>query len=323
MNVLISSSGRRGALVQIFGEATRQLQPPGRVICADASRLTAAGHLADELVVVPRCHEGRFLATLRDLCRRREIGLLVPTIDPELSVYSAARDQFAEDGTTVLVSSPATVALTADKRRTHQWLVEQGLPTVRTASLSDALEDRSWQFPVMVKPVAGSASVGAALSYSRSDLASRCGGEDLIVQAVAPGDEYTADALVGADGSCRCVVLRKRLEVRAGEVSKALTVRDARLQDLVRRVVEALPGAFGPITVQLFVSGTDVNIIEVNPRFGGGFPLSWAAGANFARWIIEGLLGLPSTARSDEWQDGLLMLRYDAAVFVAASEARS
>jgi carbamoyl-phosphate synthase large subunit len=103
-------------------------------------------------------------------------------------------------------------------------------------------------------------------------------------------------------------------------VSKGVTVRSPRLESLAASVCDALPGAFGAVTVQVFVDGDTetgrASVIEINPRFGGGYPLSQAAGADFPRWLLEEAAGLPSTAAPDRWRDGLVMLRYDAAVFV-------
>jgi carbamoyl-phosphate synthase large subunit len=153
------------------------------------------------------------------------------------------------------------------------------------------------------------------------EAATRGGG--FIAQTIAPGVEYTIDFLAGSDGACRCAVPRRRFETRAGEVSKGMTVRHPALQALAGRVCQALPGARGCLNVQVFLeedSGA-MNVIEVNARFGGGFPLSWEAGARFPRWMLEEQLGLPSTAAHDAWRDRLVMLRYDDAVFVDASRA--
>jgi carbamoyl-phosphate synthase large subunit len=106
--------------------------------------------------------------------------------------------------------------------------------------------------------------------------------------------------------------------VRGGEVSKAVTIRSPVLERLAVDVCETLPGAYGALAIQAFLGGGagDVAIIEINARFGGGYPLSREAGADFPRWMLEDLAGRPSTASADSWQSGLVMLRYDAAVFV-------
>ena len=311
MNVLISSAGRRVALLRLFRRTLADLGLTGRVLAADMSALSAAFHEADEGFVVPRCTSEEFVPEMLELCRRHRVGLVIPTIDPELAVYAAHRDEFAEIGTTVAVSTPEVVAIGGDKQATHQWLTANGLPAVAQGSVEEA---RSWPLPVVVKPRFGSASIG--LSVVRTDAQwAAVGDEEMIVQKMAPGVEHTLDVLADRDGRCCCVVPRRRLEVRAGEVSKAVTVRSQPLIDLGRALCEALPGAYGALNVQVFVAGDEVRVIELNARFGGGFPLAWEAGAPFPRWIIEELLGEPVSGDPAGWRDGLVMLRYDDAVF--------
>jgi carbamoyl-phosphate synthase large subunit len=175
---------------------------------------------------------------------------------------------------------------------------------------------------LIAKPAAGSASIGLARVKNECELRVAAADGDYVVQEIAPGHEHTLDVLVTRKGRALCSVPRKRLEVRGGEVSKAITVRHRPLQDLGMAICERLPGAYGVISVQIFLEeeSGELNTIEVNPRFGGGFPLAYEAGADCPGWIIEEICGLPSTILGDGWQDGLVMLRYDDAVFVGAAE---
>jgi len=318
-NVLISSAGRRHALLQCWRQARQALGLAGEVLAADCSPLSAAGHAADRFFLVPRCGDPQFVPKMLELCRTFQIAMIIPTIDTELSVYAASRAAFAEVGTVVAVSSPEVVAIGGDKERTHAWLLEAGLPTVRQAPAQSTLANRAdWPFPFLVKPRGGSSSIGVAVVRDDEALKMACRGGDYIAQSIAPGVEYTIDILVGRGGELRCAVPRRRLEVRAGEVSKAMTVRRSDLQELAERVCRSLPGAYACLNLQVFVdekSGT-LNVIELNARFGGGFPLAFQAGARYPQWIIEEQLGLPSTASSNEWKDRLVMLRYDDAVFI-------
>ena len=326
MNVLISSAGRRGALVRLWQHDLRELDPTGRVVTADASPLSAAAQLADAHELVPRADSDDFLPVLLDVCARHDIGLIVLTIDAEAPAYVRHREAIEAAGVTLSMPGSAAVEIGLDKLRTFEWLREGALPTVATTTLDRALADRAaWPLPLVVKPVHGSSGDGVSVAASEHDLALR-GGEHqwaLVAQEVAAGHEFTADAWADRSGRCRCVVLRRRLEVRAGEVSKSVTVRWPEAEAVVARAVDALPQAYGAITVQFFATGRDpdtIRIIEVNTRYGGGYPLSWEAGARYPRWTLEELLGLPSTAAPDQWRDGLVMLRYDDAVFVDRSE---
>ncbi len=318
-NILLSSAGHRVERVNILRATLAELGLAGKIVATDLSHLSAALQTADVAEIAPRCTSPDFIPTLLDICRRHEIKLVIPGIDTELPMLAAAREQFAAAGVTALISSPETIAIGADKWRTHRWLVEHVFPTVRQATVAEALGDpHAWPFPMIVKPTAGSASVGVATVHNRDELQFHTRSGDFIVQTIATGAEYTVDVLVNRAGKCVCAIPRKRIEVRSGEVFKGVTARRADLIDLATRIAESLPGAFGPLNVQMFADETtgDLRVIEINPRFGGGFPLAWHAGGKFPQWIVQEILGLPSTASQSSWRDGLVMMRHYAAVFI-------
>ena len=194
-NVLISSAGRRVALLRIFREALAELGLPGKVFAADASTISGALHDADGSWVVPRCTAPEFGPHVLELCRRHRIRLVVPTIDTELAAYAARRADFAAADVVVAVSTPEVIAIGSDKVRTHAWLTEHGFPTVRQAPLDDALADGGggWPFPLIVKPRFGSASIGVRRIDNMAELRLLPQQPEYIVQAIAPGDEYTVE----------------------------------------------------------------------------------------------------------------------------------
>ena len=328
-SVLISSAGRRVALLRLCRKNLEELGISGQVVAIDMSDFSSAYHSADRAFLVPPCSSPDFVSSVFDLAREHSIGLVIPAIDPELPVYSRHRDEFSKHGITVLISRPETIDITNDKVNAHGWLEEKVFPTVRQSFAEQVLEEaETWEFPLIVKPRAGSASKGVVRVHTAEQLAFLAGQGhpgDLIVQAIAPGREYTVDVLVNRSGRCVCAVPRKRLEVRAGEVSKAITVRHPMVEGLARRIAEALPGSYGPMNIQIFHDADSgaLNVVEINPRFGGGYPLTEAAGGLYIRWILEELLELDSTLDSSLWTDGLVMLRFDDAVFIPSSVLES
>ncbi len=322
-NILISAAGRRVGLMRCFQRALAALGVDGSLYAGEISHLSSAGQLADVLLETPRCTSPGFAAAMLKLCVTHGIKLIVPTIDTELLVYAEHRQRFRALGTEVPISAPETIAIASDKRKTHTFLRAHGFPTVDQAEVEDILADPdAFSFPLIVKPTRGSSSIGISIVDHADALALASKDRDVVVQTLAPGDEYTVSVLVDRAGQARCAVPRRRLEVRHGEVSKGVTVRAQALESLAMRCCEALPGAYGPMNVQIFWDrvADRFNIIEVNARFGGGFPLACRAGADYPRWIVEACLGLPSTAAADTWRDGLLMLRYDDAVYLDAAE---
>jgi len=239
-------------------------------------------------------------------------------------LYAQARDQFEAIGTRVAIPAPETVTIGSDKAATHRWLTEHGLPTpAQTTPDAVLASPAEWPMPLLIKPRFGSSSIGVHTVKDLDTLRQLTAGRPYLVQRLATGVEYTVDLFVDRAGTCRCAVPRRRLETRAGEISKGVAERHPAVIELAMRACAALPGARGVMNLQLFhdAERDACWIIELNARFGGGYPLTHEAGANYLRWLIEEALGLPSSASPDGWRDGLVMLRYDDAVFVTKQEA--
>ena len=291
----------------------------------DCGSSAPATFLADCGLRVPRCGDPHFLDAVLDLCAERRVVLLIPTIDTELSIYATAGQRFAELGAAVCISSPRTVQICGDKVTTHEWLVANHFPTVRQTNLQSAVDDPlHWPLPLIAKPCNGSASIGVRWIRTRLELESLAETNgDYIIQEIAAGREFTVNVYVSRSGECICAVPHWRIEVRGGEVSKGLTVKDRRLMDLARTVAETLPGAYGPLNIQCFMDNLgSIRIIEINARFGGGYPLAHRAGARCTDWLLDELNG-KRLSYSDGWTDDLAMLRYDEAVFVSGCNIRT
>jgi carbamoyl-phosphate synthase large subunit len=320
-DVLVCSAGRHVELVRCVRETLSELGLPGRVLTCDASAVNAARHVADGFFEMPSAKLASFIPSVQELCEREDVLLVLPLCDATLSAYARAAGAFADMGTTVAVSSPETVDIARDKRRTWQFFRQHGIRTVRQAEVEAVLADPAgWTWPLVVKPANGSASGRVTVARDWLQLHAAVAQPDVVVQELARGEEYTIDMLVDRSGRLLDAVPRKRLEVRAGEVSKARTVRAEPLMEIAAKVAAALPGAFGPLNLQVFWDQVGPPVaIELNARLAGGFPLTHAAGAPYLRWLLETALERPLSA-APPWEDGLLMLRYDGSLLVRAPE---
>lgn len=319
--VLISSAGRRVELVQCFRNGAAALGIDLTVIAVDLDpTMSAACQAADRAIRVPRCDRTEFIDSLLEICLQDHVDLIVPTIDPELEPLSAHAERFREIGTEVAVSTPTVVRLARDKLRTAHFLASRGLPVPRSALLADVMaEPHAWPWPLMVKPRAGSSSIGIRIVSSPDQLAEFDGSPEYLAQELLRGEEYTVNMFFDGAGHLRCVIPHLRYEVRAGEVAKGITRRHVDLEAIAWALGEALPGARGALCFQAIVDADDRPVVfELNARFGGGYPLAHHAGARFAQWLLEETSGRPLSAHN-HWHDGILMLRYDHAVFCAAS----
>jgi carbamoyl-phosphate synthase large subunit len=314
-NVLILAAGRRVELVQAFQQEARELIPSGKIMAGDLRpELSAACHVADRSIGLPPIRGGGYIDELRDICVEHDVGLVVPTIDTDLLILAENREAFAALGIAVLISEPAFVAKCRDKRLTSRIFADIGLPSPREFSRNNI------EYPAFAKPFDGSSSIGVKVLRSSSDLTEDIIGDPrmMFMEYIDQSyEEHTVDAYFDRHGALKCLVPRRRIETRAGEISKGIT-RAGALYDFCFEHFARLEGARGCITIQLFAGPEDDRFfgIEINPRFGGGFPLSYAAGARYPRWLIEEYLLDREVAFFDEWRAGVLMLRYDAKVIV-------
>lgn len=314
MNVLVSSAGRRGALIRLIQQTVRPLG--GQVFAVDAANWSSACRLADGWQLVPPFHDAHFFDVVADFCRQRQIRLIIPTHDLELPVYAQLRPLFAELGIHVACSGPETVAIATDKQRTAEFLQAHGLPGVQRIPLEAAVDPVTrLPFPLVVKPRQGSCSTGVHQVNDDEELAFYLKRTpNPIVQRCARGREFTTNMLIDRAGHCVVAVPHWRVETRGGEVSKCVTVREPSLIRVAQRLANALPDAFGPLCFQAFIDDQEqVQLIELNARFGGGYPIAHQAGANFVELILAELNG--RAAKTPTWTEGLAMTRWDDAVF--------
>jgi len=318
LNVMFTCIGRRVSLLSAFRASAKKLGVKGHFIGTEMSELSSAFHRCDKGFLVKPITHRDYLKQLLDIVKSEKVKLLVPTVDLDLKLLAQNHDKFEKLGCCVLISDPEVIDICQDKRKTYRFLSKNGFGTPVTMSTRKALSDKKLKFPCFLKPWDGYASRGTATVRNRRELefyARKI--PNCIVQHFAEGDEYTCDVYSDFDGHVRCVVPRKRLEVRSGEVSKAQIVKDKHIMAAAAAAVEALGAGPGVITVQLIKNGDgEVQIIEINPRFGGGVPLSIKAGANFPKWILQALTGKKPRIMFDGFKDNLIMLRWDAEVWV-------
>jgi carbamoyl-phosphate synthase large subunit len=313
--ILFSCIGRRVALLDAFRRSLDGLGLDGRLLGADSSPFSAAGQRCDRLFKVKPSSAYGYVDDLLDLCRREHVNLLIPLIDPELQILAGQNARFSEVGTTLCLSSPRVIGICRDKIRTFEALSSAGIDTPQIYSYEQTARA---ELPLFMKPRGGSSArdihriemLDELVFYHRMV-------PDAIFQEFLDGQEYTLDVFADFQGRPLSVVPRKRIEVRGGEVTKSMPVKDAALLDAGRRTVQMLGGCKGPITIQCFRTKTGrVAVIEINARFGGGAPLSIRAGADSPTWTIQCARGQTPQVDPVAFQDRLVMLRWDEAVFV-------
>lgn len=318
-NILILSAGRRVELVQAFQKDLKLSFPHAMVFCTDMTpELSAACQIADGYFKVPRVTSDDYIEVLEKVCLENNVGLVIPTIDTELLLLSNSRKYFLDIGVHLVISSPDFTLSCRDKRETAKFF------TLHNIEQPMIYDKDNLSYPCFCKPYDGSCSVGAFVINDKSELTDTIynNHKNMYMELVPKTfSEYTVDCYYTDNGELISLVPRKRLEVRGGEVSKGITKKNF-VYDYLLPKLRDVPGARGCITFQFFVNENSAEIkgLEINPRFGGGYPLSYDAGAQFPKWLIEEYLLNKTPIFYGDWEPELTMLRYDAKVLIRENQ---
>ena len=307
-NILFTCAGRRTYLLKYFKE---QLGNEGKVIGADMQLSAPALSVADVKEQVPAVYAHDYIDRVLDICRRNDVAAILCLNDLELPILAANSERFAAEGILPIVSPTEIIDICFDKYRTARYVESLGLSTPATyinlAEAKEALAAGRLAFPLVLKPRWGSGSIGIEFvnnleelsevyamllkKVKKSILATASTGEEyILIQQKIEGQEYGMDVMNDLAGRNRGVSVKKKLAMRAGETDKAQTVNNAEIRAIGMKLGENLHH-IGNLDVDVFEKDGKYYVLELNPRFGGGFPFSYEAGVNFPKAIIEWLKG--------------------------------
>lgn len=315
LNVMVTAGSRRVPLVNAFQRALGTTGG-GRVVVTDVNALSPSVYLADRAYEAPLSTDRTYIDTILGICRAEQIGLVVPTIDDEITLFAAEVDRFAAEGIEVAVSPVETTIVCNDKLETSAVLRTHGIAAAETIHPRDLA--RSPAFPLFIKPRTGRGGVSAYRVNSPRELDFFLDYvPDPVIQTYLDGPEFTIDVLCDFHSEPLSVVPRERVVIRAGVVDRGRTVADPDLIALGLACARALQFR-GAVNIQCRVVDHRPIVFEINARFSGGIPLTIAAGADFPRMLVDlarGRLVRPAIGR---FRPNLWMTNYESSVFVAA-----
>jgi carbamoyl-phosphate synthase large subunit len=313
INILILSAGRRVELVQCFQKAAKNLNVKSNIVAGDCSETAPALYFADRTYKLPRITEPNYIASIIEACNQENISLIVPTIDTDLLLLAEYKC-LIEDKTNakVLISDYKVVEVCRDKIHTQNFLEENdfGIPKMYT---DEEIRNGDLKFPLFIKPKSGSSSINTYKVKNNSEL--KIYKEivsDPIIQDFMEGEEFTVDVFLDFESNIISIVPRLRIATRSGEISKGKIIRDREIINDVTKLMNALK-PIGHITVQLMKTEKGIEYIEINPRFGGGAPMSINSGADSSENLFRLLMG-EKLEYNENYKDNLTFVRFDSSI---------
>ncbi|KSW21669.1 ATP-grasp domain-containing protein [Cellulomonas sp. B6] len=289
------------------------------VLAADMDRWASGLYLvpADARRLVPAGRADEFVDTVRRTCADDRVDVLIPTVDVELPRLAAVRDELAAAGTSLAAPSLRTLDTCLDKLAlAHACTGALRVPRTELLGTPQALS--GWQFPVIVKPRRGAGSRGVRTVASERELDAVHDEDDLLVQELLPGQEYSVDVFADSTGHVVAAVPRARLRVDSGVAVAGVTLHDDELVATATAVARAV-GLTSVANVQLKRDADGVPaLLEVNPRFPGAMPLTIAAGVDMPSLLLDDVLGRPVPRHVEHAE--LANVRYLEDVFLPVDE---
>lgn len=306
MKILLTSVGRRAYMVKYFKEA---LGEGGEVHVCNSDDKTVAFHYADASVISPLIYDEAYIPFLLNYCEKNRIDMLLSLFDIDLLVLSRSKERFARVGTRVIVSDPALIEVCNDKWKTYLFLKENGFHVPKTyISLQRvllALDSGELHYPIIIKPRFGCGSIAMSMaedemallyyfrrntrtisrSYLKYESASVPDDEQILYQECLKGQEYGADLINDLSGAPRSVIVKRKVAMRAGETDIAELVDEPLIRAECERLAR-LTGHIGNMDTDVFLVDGKPYILEMNARFGGGYPFSHMGGCDLPRALV-------------------------------------
>ena len=315
-NILFCSAGRRCKLIKDFKET---IGDTGITVVAENSIYSPARYVADKSYTVPKITAPDYIDTIREICRKEDIKVILTLIDPEIEILAQNKARFEEMGILVMCPSEKSAKICFDKYEMYKYLRLNNIPTTLTyGSLEEfekALNEQKISFPVFVKPRTGSGSVGARKISNIDDLRSAMKeDETLIIQEFMAGIDLDADVYVDMiSKKAVSMFSKKKIETRIGGANKTISFKDEKLFELIKKIVNIFEFN-GTVDMDFFYKDGQYFLSEINPRFGGAYLHAYGAGVNFPKLIVNNISGIANEENIGNYGDNIMMLMYDDVV---------
>lgn len=309
-NILFTCAGRRNYLINYFKEA---LKGDGKVIAVDKKTNAPSLIDADVAIQVPDIYSDLYIQSLKDICSDHDVTAIISLNDLELPILSKHKNELEENGLKVIISSELAIDVSFDKWKTFQFLVFNGLLTPKTYIdinlVKEDLNTNKVLFPLVLKPRWGSASIGIEIVENEDELTyayelqkiklsrsilNKASEQDvdkaILIQEKVNGVEFGMDVLNDFSGNYFNSFVREKLSMRSGETDKAVSIINDKISKVGEKISKGLQH-IGNLDCDVFVDGEKIYVLELNPRFGGGYPFSHEAGINTAAIYLEWLRG--------------------------------
>lgn len=316
-NILFCSVGRRAKLLMNF---RKSMNGCGKIIATDLSPVAPALFFADETYLVPRIDDSHYFDKVLEICDKSEVKAITTVIDPEIEILAKHREELVSKGILPLCPAKWTAHLCFDKYEMFKYLRSKGVRTVLTYNsleeMKKGLDKGEISFPVFMKPISCSGSVGIGKVYNWEEVEAKFndGKFKYIIQELMTGGDCDADVYVDCiSHKAVAAFSKKKIESRIGGASKTISFKDLKLFEFIEQVCSVLE-LNGPCDMDFFIKNGEYFLSEINPRFGGAYFHAYGAGVDFVKLILNNMHGIENKSIIGQYDENIIMMMYDDVV---------
>ena len=302
MNILFTSVGKRYYLLNYF---RKNIDKKIKIISSNSSSYTSAKNFSDFFYLSPKIKSKSYIKFIASIIKRHKIKLIVPLIDIDSKKLSK-NISIINKLNAILISPPYKIVNTiTDKYKLYKFLIKNDLRTPKTyISKNDFMSDlkkKKIKFPIILKPRYGTSSIltTKAENVSQLDLFykfllkkidcqyfnEKNHKKKIVIQEYIEGSEYGLDLLNSIGKNYHSHLLKEKIQMRNGE-TEICKISNKNISTMCKKISESIKHNF-LVDIDMIEMCKKFYIIDINPRIGGGYPFTHAAGFDMVNYLLK------------------------------------
>ena len=288
MNILFTNSGRR---TYILDYATQISNINIHVTETDKYAPVAFyKNIKKHFTVKVNKNFKKYLIQVLKIVIKEKIQKLIPLSDHDLLILSKNKDLFLKEGCEVIISNFENVERCINKKSMYQHCVKHKINTPK--SFFSASDISKFNKNLIKKKITGSGGNQMEFLKDYTDI-KKIDYNNFFVQKKISGTEYGVDIFSIEKKNFYRACIKKKILMRAGETDRSVITEDKQIENFCLKIKKYFR-PYGNLDCDIIKDKKDnIYLIDLNPRFGGGYPASHESGFKFLNYLLEKNIKFP------------------------------
>jgi carbamoyl-phosphate synthase large subunit len=281
-NILITSISKKVPLIEAVRKSAYKLNPDIKILGVDRNSDCIGKYFVDKFLKIGEVTKMKADELIK-IFKKYNIRYIIPTRDGELLFWSKLRRIMEKNDISLFVSEARSIEICLDKFQFYNYSRKKNIPVIKTSlKISDIKSDYN---VVKERYGAGAKKIGIKLNKKEAILHSKKLSEP-IFQPFVKGREFSFDLYIDFRGYIKGIILRERDTVINGESQITTIIKNEKIEKELVKIVNKLNLRCHIVGQMILDEKGKINIIEINPRFGGASTISISGGLDSFYWFL-------------------------------------